>query len=100
MSVTTQSHATTTGPSMGRPRGTLRSFMADDRGQVGGTNIVRLMIGVAVAVLVGVGVAVPIINDVIANGNLSGVEQTIASFISTIIILVIFMAAASPIMGR
>lgn len=81
-------------------RALARTFAGDDRGQMGGTNIVRLMIGVAVAVLVGVGVAVPIINDVIADGNLSGVEETIASFISTIIILVIFMAAASPIMGR
>lgn len=83
-------------------RSRLKSFAEDDRAQagMGGTNIVRLMIGVAVAVLVGVGVAVPIINDVIADGNLSGVEETIASFISTIIILVIFMAAASPIMGR
>lgn len=78
----------------------LQSFGKDSRGQVGGTNIVRLMVGVAVAVLVGVGVAVPIINDVIADGNLSSIEETIAGFISTIIILVIFMAAASPIMGR
>lgn len=75
-------------------------FSGADRGQVGGTNIVRLMVGVAVAVLVGVGVAVPIINDVVGSGNLSSIEETIAGFISTIIILVIFMAAASPIMGR
>lgn len=80
--------------------GPVAAFMADESGQVTGTNIIRLMVGVAVAVLVGVGVAVPIINDVVASGNLSSIEETIAGFISTIIILVIFMAAASPIMGR
>jgi hypothetical protein len=87
-------------PATGGFRSTLSRFAADESGQVRGTNIVRLMVGVAVAVLVGVGVAVPIINDVVSAGNLSSIEQTIAGFISTIIILVIFMAAASPIMGR
>ena len=99
MSVQTSTGAGFAAPSPSIRR-TGRRFLNDERGQMQGTNIVRLMIGVAVAVLVGVGVAVPIINDVIADGNLSGVEETIASFISTIIILVIFMAAASPIMGR
>lgn len=69
----------------------------DDRGQMGG-NLVGLMVGIAVAAIVGIGVAIPIVNDVIATANVSGITDTVLGFIPVMLALLIFVAAASPIM--
>jgi len=63
-------------------------------------NMTGLIIGIAVAAIVGVGVAIPIINDVIASSNLSGITATVVGFIPIMLGLLIFVAAASPIMNR
>jgi biopolymer transport protein ExbD len=49
---------------------------------------------------VGVGVGIPIINDVISSANLSGITATVVGFIPIMLGLLIFVAAASPIMNR
>lgn len=71
---------------------------SDRRAQ--GSNLTGLIIGVAVAAIVGVGVGIPIINDVIASANLSGITATVVGFIPIMLGLLIFVAAASPIMNR
>jgi len=63
-------------------------------------NMTGLIIGIAVAAIVGVGVGIPIINDVIASSNLSGITATVVGFIPIMLGLLIFVAAASPIMNR
>lgn len=68
---------------------------AYDRGQ---GNLVGLIIGVTVAGIVGIGVAIPIINDVISDGNLSGTTALIAGFIPVMVALMVFVATAAPIM--
>jgi hypothetical protein len=75
------------------------AFAADDRAQMGG-NLTGLMVGLAVAAIVGIGVAIPIINDVIATSNVSGITATVLDFIPIMLGLLIFVAAASPIMRR
>lgn len=70
-----------------------------NRAQAGG-NLTGLIIGVAVAAIVGIGVGIPIINDVIASANLSGITATVVDFIPIMLGLLIFVAAASPIMRR
>lgn len=72
---------------------------ADHRGQRGG-NLVSLVIGIAVAVIVGVGVSIPIVNDVIASANLSGLTATIVGFIPVMLGVLIFVATVGPIMAR
>lgn len=76
-----------------------RSLRRANRAQVGG-NLVSVVIGVAVAVIVGVGVAIPIVNDVIASANLSGITQTIVGFIPVMMGVLIFVATVGPIMRR
>jgi len=75
-----------------------KSLFSDRRAQ--GSNLTGLIIGVAVAAIVGVGVGIPIINDVIASANLSGITATVVGFIPIMLGLLIFVAAASPIMNR
>lgn len=69
-----------------------------ERAQAG--NLVALVIGIAVAVIVGVGVAIPIVNDVIASSNLSGLTATIVGFIPVMLGVLIFVATVGPIMRR
>jgi len=57
-------------------------------------------VGVAVAVIVGVGVAIPIVNDVIAQSNMSGITATIVGFIPVMLGVLIFVATVGPIMQR
>lgn len=70
----------------------------DTRAQ--GSNLVALIIGVVIAAIVGIAVGVPVIQDVIATANLTGTDALIAGFIPTMIVLMIFVAVASPIMRR
>jgi len=71
----------------------------DNRGQ-GPSNLTGLIVGIAVAAIVGVGVGIPIVNDVTASANLSGVTATVVEFIPVMLGLLIFVATASPIMRR
>lgn len=71
-----------------------------DRAQMGGGNLIRLVIGIAVAVIVTVGVAIPITNDVIASANLTGLTATVVGFIPVMLGVLIFVATVAPIMNR
>lgn len=64
------------------------------------SNLTGLIVGIAVAAIVGVGVGIPIINDVIASSNMSGITATVVGFIPVMLGLLIFVATASPIMSR
>lgn len=83
-------------------RRSLRALHADyhgrDRAQAG--NLISLVIGIAVAVIVAVGVAIPIVNDVIAQSNLSGLTALIVGFIPVMLGVLIFVATVGPIMAR
>jgi len=78
-------------------RKALAKLKRDDKAQ---GNLTGLMVGIAVAAIVGIGVAIPIINDVIASSNVSGITSTVLDFIPIMLGLLIFVAAASPIMKR
>jgi len=78
-------------------RKTLAKLKREDKAQ---GNLTGLMVGIAVAAIVGIGVAIPIINDVIASSNVSGITSTVLDFIPIMLGLLIFVAAASPIMKR
>lgn len=69
----------------------------DDRGQ---GNLTGLIVGIAVAAIVGIGVGIPIVNQVTASANLTGITATIVDFIPVMLGLLIFVATASPIMRR
>ena len=60
--------------------------------------MICLIVGVAIAAIVGIGVGIPIVNDVIAKANTSGILSTVLSFIPVMIALLVFIAAASPVM--
>lgn len=45
----------------------------------------------AIAVILGIGLAVPITTSVVATANLSGIDATIAGFLSTLIIVGVLM---------
>jgi VIT1/CCC1 family predicted Fe2+/Mn2+ transporter len=77
-----------------------RSLRHANRGQMGSGNLVSVVVGVAVAVIVGVGVAIPIVNDVIASSNMSGITATIVGFIPVMLGVLIFVATVGPIMRR
>lgn len=76
----------------------LSKLKADSRAQ--GGNLSGLMVGIAVAAIVGIGVAIPVVNDVIASSSVSGITATVLDFIPIMLGLLIFVAAASPIMNR
>lgn len=69
-----------------------------DRAQTG--NLISLVIGIAVAVIVAVGVAIPIVNDVIAQSNITGLTALIVGFIPVMLGVLIFVATVGPIMAR
>jgi len=76
-----------------------QALAADNRAQ-GGTNLVGLIIGIVVAAIVGIAVGIPVIQDAIAQANVSGTTALIVGFIPVMIGLMIFVATASPIMRR
>ena len=45
----------------------------------------------AIAVILGIGLAVPITKSVVAQANLTGIDATIAGFLSTLIIVGVLM---------
>jgi hypothetical protein len=79
-------------------RAQVAALMADSRAQ--GGNLSGLMVGIAVAAIIGIGVAIPIVNDVISSSSVSGITATVLDFIPIMLGLLIFVAAASPIMNR
>lgn len=76
----------------------LRKLARDEQAQ--GSNLTGLIVGIAVAAIVGVGVGIPIVNEVTASANLSGITATVVGFIPVMLGLLIFVATASPIMRR
>jgi hypothetical protein len=69
--------------------------MPDNRAQ---TNLIGVIIGVTISAIVGVGVVIPLILDVIESASLSGITQTVVGFIPVMVALLVFVAAASPVM--
>ncbi|RDZ99790.1 hypothetical protein DEQ92_20810 [Haloferax sp. Atlit-6N] len=65
-----------------------------------GGNLVSTVLGIAVAVIVGVGVAIPVVNDVLADANITGLTATIVGFIPVMLGVLIFVATVGPIMGQ
>jgi len=51
--------------------------------------LVNTIMGVMVAIIIGVGVAIPVTNQVISDGNLTGTDATLAGFVSTLIVAAI-----------
>lgn len=82
---------------MFNPLAAMRKLRNDDRGQ---GNLTGLIVGIAVAAIVGIGVGIPIVNQVTASSNLTGITATIVDFIPVMLGLLIFVATASPIMRR
>jgi hypothetical protein len=76
----------------------LAALRDDTRAQ--GGNLTGLIVGIAVAAIVGIGVGIPIVNQVTASANLTGITGTIVEFIPVMLGLLIFVATASPIMRR
>lgn len=76
-----------------------RKAAMDSRAQTGTGGLIRLVIGIAVAVIVAVGVAIPIVNDVIASANLTGLTALVVGFIPVMIAVLIFVGTVSPIMN-
>ena len=60
-------------------------MMRSKKGQV--SNFVFM----AVAVILGIGLAVPITTSVVSTANLTGIDATIAGFLSTLIIVGVLM---------
>ena len=79
--------------------GKLMSGRMDDRAQ-GGTNLVGLMIGVMIAAIVVIQVFIPVVNDAIAEANLSGTTETIVDLLPLFAALLILIALAAPLMRR
>lgn len=77
----------------------LRQLRDDGRAQ-GAGNLTSLIVGIAVAAIVGLGVGIPIVNEVTASANLTGITATVVDFIPVMLALLIFVATASPIMRR
>jgi hypothetical protein len=58
-------------------------------------SLVNGLISVMIAVIIGVGVSVPVCVAVIAGGNLTGTDATLAGFITTLIITSIIVGIVS-----
>jgi len=66
----------------------------------GQTNLAGLILGIVIAGIMGVAVAIPLLNDVIADANLSGTTATVVGLIPLFIGLLVLVAVASPLMNR
>lgn len=72
-------------------------FQKYERGQ---SNLVELMIGLLLAGIIAMAVFIPVWNDVLDDSNVSGTEQTIANLIPLFIIILVLVAAVSPLRRR
>jgi len=82
-----------------RQRGAIKTnfFAGAERAQ---GNLSSLFVGIMVASIMGVAVVIPVVNDIIAQANLSGTEQTIVTLIPLFIALLLLVSLASPLMRR
>jgi len=64
------------------------------------TNLAGLILGIVIAGIMGVAVAIPVLNDVINDANLSGTTATVVGLIPLFIGLLVLVAVASPLMNR
>jgi len=60
-------------------------------------NLSDLFIGITIAVIIGVGIAIPIILQVIADSNLTGLTATILTYLPVFIGVVLLVALARAI---
>lgn len=73
-------------------------FPADNRAQAG--NLASLIIGLTIAAVIAISVAIPVINNVIADSNVTGTTSTILNLLDLFISLLLLVAIASPLMRR
>lgn len=69
-------------------------------GARGQTNLVGLILGVLIAGIVAISVFIPVINDQIANSNVTGTTKTILDLLPLFAALLVMIALASPLMNR
>ena len=60
-------------------------------------SLTDLFIGVTIAVIIGVGIAIPIILQVIDDGNITGLTATILTYLPVFIAVVILVVLARAI---
>lgn len=63
-------------------------------------NIGGLFIGVMVAAILGVAVAIPVVQDVINDSNVTGTTKTVLDLVPLFIGLLLLVALAGPLMRR
>lgn len=64
------------------------------------TNLTGLMIGILISAIVAIQVFIPVVQDSIANSNVSGTEATILGLLPLFAALLLLIALASPLMQR
>jgi hypothetical protein len=74
-----------------------RSLAADDRAQ---SNLVGLVMGILFAGIVIVSVFIPVMNEAIANANLTGNTATVIGLVPLFAGLLLLVSIASPLMRR
>lgn len=79
------------------PMDLLFSEHSHDRAQ---GNLAGLFIGVMVAVIIGVGVVIPVVQDILAESNVSGTTALILGLIPLMIGVMLIVSLASPLMQR
>lgn len=60
-------------------------------------NLSDLFIGITIAVIIGVGIAIPIILQVVADSNITGLTATILTYLPVFIGVVLLVALARAI---
>ena len=73
------------------------AFGEDDRAQ---TNLVGLFIGLMIASIVAIQVFIPVVQDAIAQSNVTGTTATILDLLPMFAGLLLLIALASPLMRR
>jgi len=83
--------------------------IGDSVGVAVGVPVVRRAVAVSVfcafraiidAIIIGVGVAIPVVNDILAQSNVSGTTALILGLIPLMIGVMLLVSLASPLMGR
>lgn len=78
----------------------MRKKMIGDKVERAQTNLVGLFIGLMIAAIVAVQVFIPVVNDAIAQSNVSGTTATILELLPMFGALLLLVALASPLMRR
>jgi hypothetical protein len=80
---------------------TLDDLAADARAErAQATNLAGLFIGVMVASIIGIAVVIPVVNDVLAQSNVSGTTALVLGLIPLFIAVMLIVSMASPLMRR